>query len=161
MPASAAVEDTVVAARMSASGLNAGSLSLDRRDGADGDAATSTGAGTDRDGLTLAAALDLDAAPGAILPEEARGAGHIRSPMLSIAIARRLAAAVANDAGAGHILAAGDAPLVSLFGPTPPEKSAPATARLEIVRAQDFGATDEMAAIPADAVSSALARLLG
>lgn len=101
------------------------------------------------------------AAPGAILPEETPGSGHIRTPMLSIAIARRLAAAVANDAGAGHILAAGGTPLVSLFGPTPPDKFAPATARLEIVRAQDFGGTDDMAAIPADAVSSALGRLLG
>ena len=101
------------------------------------------------------------AAPGAILPEETPGSGHVRTPMLSIAIARRLAAAVANDAGAGHILAAGGTPLVSLFGPTPPEKFAPATGRLEILRAQDFGGTDEMAAIPADAVSSALGRLLG
>lgn len=100
------------------------------------------------------------AVPGAMLPEEEPGSGHIRTPMLSIALARRLAAAVANDAGAGHILAAGGSPLVSLFGPTPPDKFAPATARLEIVRAQDFGGSDDMAAIPADAVSAALARLL-
>jgi ADP-heptose:LPS heptosyltransferase len=100
------------------------------------------------------------AAPGAIVPEETPGSGHLRSPMLSIAIARRLAGAVANDAGVGHILAAADTPLVSLFGPTPADKFAPAASRLEIVRAQDFGGED-MTAIPEDAVTMAIEKLLG
>ena len=100
------------------------------------------------------------AVPGAVVPEEEAGSGHIRTPMLSIALAGRLAAAVANDAGSGHILAAGGVPLVSLFGPTPPEKFAPAARRLEIVRAQAFGGGDEMAAIPTEAVAAALSRLL-
>lgn len=81
-------------------------------------------------------------------------------PALTIALARRLAAAVANDSGTGHMLAAADAPLVSLFGPTPPEKFAPAARRLTVVRAQDFGG-DAMAAIPVEAVAGALERLLG
>lgn len=100
------------------------------------------------------------ALPDAVLPEETPGSGYLQSPMLSIAVARRLSAAVANDAGVGHILAAGDAPLVSLFGPTPPDKFAPATPRLEVVRAQDFGG-DDMDNIPESAVSDALAKLLG
>ena len=75
-------------------------------------------------------------------------------------IARRLAGAVANDAGVGHILAAADTPLVSLFGPTPPDKFAPAASRLEIVRAQDFDGED-MSAIPEDAVATAIEKLLG
>jgi ADP-heptose:LPS heptosyltransferase len=80
-------------------------------------------------------------------------------PPLTIALAGRLAAAVANDSGTGHMLAAGGAPMVSLFGPTPPEKFAPTAARLRIVRAQAFGG-DTMAAIPLDAVSEALEDLL-
>lgn len=100
------------------------------------------------------------ALPDAVIPEETPGSGHLRSPMLSIAVARRLTAAIANDAGVGHILAAGDTPLVSLFGPTPPDKFAPATPRLEIVRAQDFGSED-MDAIPENAVAAALRELLG
>lgn len=100
------------------------------------------------------------ALPQAVIPEETPGSGYLQSPMLSIAVARRLAAAVANDAGVGHILAAGDTPLTSLFGPTPPDKFAPATPVLEIVRAQDFGSA-EMDAIPESAVAAALEKLLG
>lgn len=80
-------------------------------------------------------------------------------PMLTIALARRLMAAVANDSGTGHMLAAADVPLVSLFGPTPPEKFAPAARRLTVVKAQDFGGT-EMDAIPFNAVAGALAQAL-
>lgn len=106
-------------------------------------------------------AADIRSAlPDAVVPEETPGSGFLQSPMLSIAVARRLAAAVANDAGVGHILAAGDTPLVSLFGPTPPDKFAPATSRLEIVRAQDFGG-ENMDTIPESAVSAALGKLLG
>ena len=101
-----------------------------------------------------------DAVPGAIVPEETVGSGHIVTPSVSIALAGKLSAAVANDAGSGHILAAGGAPLVSLFGPTPPEKFAPAARRLEVVRAQDFGGASEMEAIPVEAVAAALSRLL-
>lgn len=100
------------------------------------------------------------AVPDAVIPEETPSSGHLETPMLSIALARRLAVAVANDAGSGHILAAGGAPLVSLFGPTPPEKFAPATPHLEIVRAQEFGGGDAMSAIPVDAVAAAIDRLV-
>ena len=79
-------------------------------------------------------------------------------PALTIALGRRLTAAVANDSGTGHMLAAADVPLVSLFGPTPPEKFAPAARRLTVLRAQDFGA-DSMDAIPVDAVAQALERM--
>jgi ADP-heptose:LPS heptosyltransferase len=78
---------------------------------------------------------------------------------LTIALGQRLAVAVANDAGAGHILAAADAPLVSLFGPTPSAKFAPAARRLELIEAQSFGA-EAMAAIPLAAVAEAVDRLL-
>lgn len=97
--------------------------------------------------------------PEAIIPADNDNMGYLKSPMLSIALARRLAAAVANDSGAGHLLAAGDTPLVSLFGPTPPEKFAPSVKPIEIIRSQDFGGVD-MQLIPIDVVTSAIDKLL-
>jgi ADP-heptose:LPS heptosyltransferase len=81
------------------------------------------------------------------------------TPMLTIALGRRLAAAVANDSGTGHMLGAADIPLLSLFGPTAAEKFAPHTRRAAVLRAQDFGG-EAMDAIPLDAVEHALAQLL-
>jgi ADP-heptose:LPS heptosyltransferase len=98
------------------------------------------------------------AVPGAILPlQDAEARGIEISPALTIALAQRCAAGVANDSGGGHMLAAGDIPLVSLFGPTDPAKFAPAARVLTILRAQDFGG-DAMDAIPLDAVVSAVGR---
>jgi ADP-heptose:LPS heptosyltransferase len=99
---------------------------------------------------TIRAAL-----PTALLPLQEGAA----SPLFTIAVARRLAAAVANDSGTGHLVAAAGRPMVSLFGPTPPEKFAPAAPILQIVRAQDFGA-EAMEMIPTEAVAAALDRLL-
>ncbi|MBL8831835.1 MAG: glycosyltransferase family 9 protein [Rhodospirillales bacterium] len=96
------------------------------------------------------------AVPGAILPlQDATARGISASPILTIALAQRLAASVANDSGGGHMLAAGDGALVSLFGPTDPAKFAPAARRLTVLKAQDFGGA-AMDAIPLDAVRAAL-----
>lgn len=57
----------------------------------------------------------------------------------TLAIGSLLDVAVSNDSGAGHMLAAVDCPLVSLFGPTSPEKLAPRVSRGRVIRAQDFG----------------------
>jgi ADP-heptose:LPS heptosyltransferase len=92
------------------------------------------------------------AIPGALLPLQAV---EKPSPLLTIALAQRLAASLANDAGGGHMLAAGDRPLVSLFGPTDPAKFAPDAKHPTVLRAQDFGA-ETMDAIPLDAVVAAL-----
>ncbi len=97
------------------------------------------------------------ALPQALFPFQATALGA--DPALSLAVARRLKAAVANDAGMGHLLAAGDCPLVSLFGPTPAAKFAPFAERLTVIEAQSFGG-DEMAAIPVDAVAEAVDRHL-
>lgn len=100
------------------------------------------------------------ALPQALLPlQDPRAGAMAGSPLLTIAVAGRLDAAVANDSGGGHMLAAADIPLLSLFGPTPPAKFAPFVSRGTIVRAQDFGRT-EMDAIPVDAVDAALETLL-
>jgi ADP-heptose:LPS heptosyltransferase len=102
------------------------------------------------------AAAVRQAMPNAVLPLQ--GIDNA-TPMLTIALARRLAAAVANDSGTGHMLAAADVPLVSLFGPTPPEKFAPAARHLTLVRAQQWGGA-AMELIPFDAVAAALADAL-
>jgi hypothetical protein len=99
-----------------------------------------------------------DAIPGALFPLQAADE-DAAPPLLTLAVAQRLAAAVANDSGTGHLIAAAGSPLVSLFGPTRAEKFAPAARRLEIVDAQSFGSS-AMAAIPLAAVATALERLL-
>jgi ADP-heptose:LPS heptosyltransferase len=101
-----------------------------------------------------------EAVPGALFPlQQAEPAADAASPLLTLAVAQRLAAAIANDSGTGHLIAASGCPLVSLFGPTRAEKFAPAARRLAIVEAQHFGAS-EMAAIPLDAVAASLERVL-
>jgi ADP-heptose:LPS heptosyltransferase len=77
------------------------------------------------------------------------------SPLYTLALGQRLAAAVANDSGTGHLLAASGCALVSLFGPTAAAKFAPAARRLTVVAAQAFG-SDDMTAIPLSAVVEAV-----
>lgn len=96
------------------------------------------------------------ALPQALLPVQDSGNP---SPLLTIALARRLSAAVANDAGTGHMVAAAATPLVSLFGPTSPDKFAPAAPILTVLTAQSFGGTRAMEAIPVDAVFAAVTEL--
>lgn len=81
------------------------------------------------------------------------------TPMLTIALGRRMAAAVANDSGTGHMLALSDIALVSLFGPTPADKFAPAARVPVVLRAQSWGG-DRMDAIPEAAVLAALDKCL-
>jgi ADP-heptose:LPS heptosyltransferase len=72
-----------------------------------------------------------------------------------MALGRRLAVAVANDSGAGHLLAASGVAMISLFGPSAAAKFAPAARRLTLIEAQRFGGS-EMSAIPLAAVSEAV-----
>jgi ADP-heptose:LPS heptosyltransferase len=99
------------------------------------------------------------AVPQARFPEEDNLAfgGFIGGPCLAAALGERLSAAVANCSGPGHLLAAGGAPMVSLFGPTRPEKYAPFARALICLKAQDYG-SDRVAAIPLDAVAAAVER---
>lgn len=91
--------------------------------------------------------------------EEGIGARLGFPPELTIALAGRLAAAVSNDSGTGHMLAIGGAPMVSLYGRTVAEKFLPMTERLTIIRAQDFGGR-ELATIPVEPVADAVDRTL-
>ena len=98
------------------------------------------------------------AVPEALFPEDAAPA-PLRGPRLVIALAGRLAAAVANDAGPGHMLAAGGAPLLSLQRDRrKAAKFKPAAQRLEMLIAEDYG--DSMAALPLEAAIRALDKLL-
>ena len=97
------------------------------------------------------AAEILGACPTAILPCQHSVFAEAASPLFTIACAQRLALAVANDSGTGHMLAAADVPLLSLFGPTDPAKFAPYVSRGAVLRAQEFG-SDDMEAIAAEPV---------
>lgn len=81
-----------------------------------------------------------------------------KSPLLTIALAARLRAAVANDSGGGHLLAVGGVRLVSLWGPTKMEKAPPQTPVLRTVLARDYGG-ESMELIPVDDVDAALEEL--
>jgi ADP-heptose:LPS heptosyltransferase len=110
-------------------------------------------------------AADLDmaraAAPDALFPEFDRvdGFADVRGPLLVIALAGRLAAAVANDAGPGHMLAAGGAPLLSLQRTRwLATKFKPSAPRLSLLVAEDYG--QGMEAIPVDDAWRALGELM-
>jgi len=96
------------------------------------------------------------ALPAALLPLQA---AEQVTPLLTIALGRRMAVAIANDSGAGHMLAAADVPLLSLFGPTPAAKFAPAGLKTRVIRAQDHGG-ETMDFIPVEAVENALTGVL-
>lgn len=99
------------------------------------------------------------AVPQAMFPELSVPRNIQGGPIFSIALAERVRVGVANDAGAGHILAAGGRPLVSLFGPTNAAKFAAPGGQRSIIRAQDFGGL-EMERIPLEAVAGTVQRLL-
>jgi len=104
-----------------------------------------------------------DAVPTALLPAwSADGTlrPEFRDPLQVVALGPALAAAVSNDCGTAHMLAAAATPLVTLFGYTNPVKYAPLTPRLITLSARDWG-SDRVAAIPEDAVRRALETLLG
>lgn len=98
--------------------------------------------------------------PQALQPERSRTDGlPVKGPLLVIALAGRLAAGVANDAGPGHMLAAGGAPLLSLQQDRRKSvKFRPAAARLEMLVAEDYGSG--MGALPVDAAWNALEKLV-
>lgn len=81
------------------------------------------------------------------------------TPELTVALGERLAVAVSNDCGAAHLLALSKVPMVSLFGPSNAKKFPPFTPRREVLEARTWGSS-EIGAIPAEAVSPAVARLL-
>ncbi len=77
----------------------------------------------------------------------------------TLAIGTLLDVAVANDSGSGHMLAAVDCRLISLFGPTSADKLAPRVTNGIVLRAQDFGSS-QTRAITWEAVNAAIDKLL-
>lgn len=107
------------------------------------------------------AAIAARELPEALQPERNRTDGFtgVKGPLLVIALASRLAAGVANDAGPGHMLAAGGASLLSLQQDRRKSvKFRPAAQRLEMLVAEDYGSG--MSALPVDAAWAALERLV-
>jgi ADP-heptose:LPS heptosyltransferase len=99
--------------------------------------------------------------PSALFPEAdpIEPALRPRPLELAMALGRRLAVAIANDSGIGHLLGILGTPLVSLFGPTDPARWRPYTTRGVIVRAQQFG-SDAMDRIPVEPVFAALSDMI-
>ena len=100
------------------------------------------------------------ALPDALFPPTVEGPGSQASgPALVIALARRMKAAVSNDSGAGHMLALGQVPLVSLYSKADPSKYVLNVPRLRVIDAKDHGGKDP-ALIPLEDVAQALENLL-
>ena len=101
------------------------------------------------------------AVPDAKFPEWEFNHAEIRpSPTLTIALAERLSASVANDSGVGHLLGAGRQPLISLFGPKSAEKfRVTSTPTWVPVDASEYGGTDP-GLIPVDRVANELEQIL-
>lgn len=107
------------------------------------------------------AAIAAREIPQALQPERGRADPypHVKGPLLVIALAGRLAAGVANDAGPGHMLAAGGAPLLSLQQDRRKSvKFRPAAQRLEMLVAEDYGSG--MGALSVDTAWAALQTLV-
>lgn len=100
--------------------------------------------------------------PAALFPlQEAAYTGNGGPGVLdTIAIGERLAVAVANDSGAGHMLAASGRPLLSLFGPTSAAKLRSLAPQTAVLEAQDFGGEEDMTAIRVGTVVEALEALV-
>ena len=79
---------------------------------------------------------------------------------LSVAVSRRLGAAVGHDTGTSHLMAAAGTPLVTLFGPSDSRIWAPNAKPAVILRARDYGGR-EIERIPLAAVKDAVAQLMG
>jgi ADP-heptose:LPS heptosyltransferase len=87
------------------------------------------------------------------LQERAYWGGGALGLVETLAVGACLQAAIANDSGTGHMLAAVDCPLISLFGPTRAEKLAPRVTYGRVIKASDFVVKSRsMADIPLSAV---------
>ncbi|MEE8320709.1 MAG: glycosyltransferase family 9 protein [Gammaproteobacteria bacterium] len=93
--------------------------------------------------------------PDALFPEQSEKARGNGGPLLTIALAERISAGVANDSGTGHIMANAGQPLISLFGPSSIEKFAGNYPNKKILSASNYGGTD-MHLIPVEEVNQAL-----
>ena len=96
--------------------------------------------------------------PAALFPDQEEH-GMQNGPLYSMAVSTRLSAAVSNDSGNMHMIAASDIPLLVLYGPSSPEKFSPFQRKIETICAKDFGGI-EMERIPVESVQKKLNQLL-
>ncbi len=100
------------------------------------------------------------AVPQALFPQQNEAIwGGQYSPFNTIALARHLHLAVTNDGGVGHLLAAGGAPVVSIFGPSDPARSAPRSPQGMVLDARTFG-KPVIEDVPIQAVMEAVDKVL-
>lgn len=99
------------------------------------------------------------AIPSALFPEQVARAAKSPSALLSIALAQQISLGVANDAGGGHLLAAGGRPLITLFGRTSEHKFKPPYGERIAITAREYGGTD-MALIPVARVAATIDAVL-
>lgn len=97
--------------------------------------------------------------PGALFPEHDAPSAR-QGPLLTMALGRQLSAAVANDSGAGHLLAASGCQLIILYGRTDPRKFTPGFGRRHALTAAETGG-QIVADIPLARVSEAMEQILG
>ena len=83
----------------------------------------------------------------------------LESPLYTIALAHCLDVAISNDSGTGHLLAAGNIPLISLFGHTRAEKVHPFSPSIHCIKSQDLGSKN-VKDIPCDLVAKKLDQIL-
>jgi ADP-heptose:LPS heptosyltransferase len=103
---------------------------------------------------------DLAAACDAVFPlQHSATAQYDMQADITVALAGRCSVGVAGDSGGGHLLAASGVPLVSLFGPSDPQKFAPIASKLTLLKAQRWGG-DSMDKIPPSAVLQAVGEFL-
>ena len=98
--------------------------------------------------------------PTAVFPEFDENRQRRGGALLSIALAQFMNASVANDAGGGHLIAAGGRPLVTLYGHTSADKFKPAYGPHFAINAATFGSV-AMDVIPVNAVLEAIEQMLG
>jgi ADP-heptose:LPS heptosyltransferase len=102
------------------------------------------------------------AIPGVVLPQGHPALATADAPAIfrTVALAARCRAGIANDAGPGHLLAAADIPLLTLFGPSEPAKARPLVTTGAVLWSRDFGGGPAMAGVPLEAADAALERLV-
>jgi ADP-heptose:LPS heptosyltransferase len=83
----------------------------------------------------------------------------LKDAELSLALGRRMSAAVAHDTGTAHLLGAAGTSLLTLFGPSDPRAWQPMAVHSRVLWARDFGGP-EIGRIPLAAVTAVLQELM-
>ena len=95
----------------------------------------------------------------AVFPEQETTVDQNGGPLLSLALAEKLAVGIANVSGSGHILASGGKPVIILVGPSNANKFTGTSSSQHIINANDYGGSD-MDLIPVTAVIDAVNKLV-